>query len=273
MFLESYFLGKHNIRKLPSYESTSIITSVYNHYKQQMYNHNKNNQNLRVHYTDIRTNTDLIFFMDMIYLLIQHLTEARVRQNKFAKLYTNFPTVQTLKTYSDMMLLSNSFENQTSEVFNGFDLHFSDVVVVYKNKKVHRIRKQLLKLDRKLQERIIKFHKDYCNNFIRKYSSYNTAVKNILKNNNNIHYDELVVLQTIIAWTSHLKDIYTLSRMLYYIIKGHKNIVSYDGYAHTQKYVNFFMNYLDDTEHVYTHSIIQSKTYNYIKIPKTVLEG
>jgi hypothetical protein len=273
VFLESYFLGKKNKRKLPIYDSISTITTVYNHYKDKMYNHNKREINLRVHYTDVRTSTDLIFFMNMIFLLIETLTDTPVEKNRFVKLYANFPTVQSLKQYSDMMLLSNSFEKDIAQKLKRFEINVNDVAFYHNNKSVHRIRKQLLKLSNILQNKIIKYHNDVCDEFIHKYSKYDKAVSNIKKDNNNkyIHYDELFVLETLLAWTSHLKDVYTLSRMLYYIIKGHHNIVSYDGYAHTKRYVKFFKNYIDDTEHVYTKSVINAKKKTYLTIPNKVL--
>ncbi len=58
------------------------------------------------------------------------------------------------------------------------------------------------------------------------------------------HLDTLA--NALLKWGSHVKDLYTIARMLFYLDKSN-NIISYDGAAHSKTYALFFKRYMKAT--------------------------
>lgn len=76
---------------------------------------------------------------------------------------------------------------------------------------------------------------------------YDKCVHKILKTHIVNKEDALDIFYTLLLWTSHLKDIYTLSRILFYKRnKDAKIVITYDGASHTMTYKRFFTEYVEN---------------------------
>lgn len=272
LFLESPYKTKQSKNELPDYESSSVMTTLYNHYKKKMYLHKRKNDKSRVHFTDIRQGTDLEFFMDTADSLIESLikNEEQIKIDKLKNLFSIFPTMSKIVQYINLVVLSNDIKNKSETLLPDFDNLDMVTNLPNTNHKVHRIRKQILKLDKSLQYLLIKYHKDKCKNISNQAVIYNRIIKNAIKHNYVLNQrDALDLLVIMMSWNNHMKDMYTLARMLYYIFNGNDNIISYDGNQHTLNYVEFFERYMNkDTKLIYYQSLLDIKNKKYLKIPK-----
>ena len=69
---------------------------------------------------------------------------------------------------------------------------------------------------------------------------YDKAMNNyILKNGTITQQDKYRIFYGLLEWGTHLKDLYTLARILYFFDKT-DTIISYDGAAHSKTYAYFF---------------------------------
>lgn len=273
LFLESPYKTKVLKDKIPDYESLSVMTTLYNHYKNKMYMHNKGNNGLKVHFTDIRQGRDLKFLMNIVDSLVESLiinNNVKINIDNIEFLFSVFPTMSRLAKYINLIVLSDNFKNESEESFPSFDNHDMITNAPNINHKVHRIRKQILKLDKNLQRLLIKYHKDKCDDILTHTKEYNRIVKNAKQHNFILNqHDALDLLVVLMSWNNHMKDMYTLARMLYYILHGGDNIISYDGNQHTLNYVEFFKTYMSkDTDLLYNQSLIDKKNKKYLNIPK-----
>lgn len=271
LFIESPYATNKNKNEIPSYESSSVITTLYNHYKDSMYKHNRKNNDFRVHFTDIRMGSDLKLFMNIVDSLIQNIIKGnlQVEINDVLSLATYFPSISKLVKYINLVVLSNNFKEDSYKLFPSFDNHDMITEDSQGMHIVHRIRKQILKLDTYMQKQLLKYHKDKCKLLLNNTKIYDKVIKNAKQHNYILNqHDAIDLLITLTSWTTHLKDMYTLARILYYIIHGNNNIVSYDGNQHTLNYVEFFEKYMDKTiELLHQQSILNKNSKKYLTIP------
>lgn len=90
---------------------------------------------------------------------------------------------------------------------------------------------------------------------------YKIIAKNAKENSYALNQnDALDLLVILLSWNSHMKDMYTLARVLYYVVHGNDNIISYDGNQHTLRYVEFFKKYMrNHAMLIYQESIIDKR--------------
>jgi hypothetical protein len=184
-----------------------------------------------------------------------------------------FSTTQKIYQYINCIVHSNNFLVDILKIFPKFSHH--DVVTKAPKEQfqVHRVRKQILKLNVNLQEKVLHYHATKCREIINSTKVFNKTMKRMKDTHQMYKNDTIDILTTLISWTTHVKDMYTLSRMLYYISQGSQNIVSYDGNQHTLNYVEFFNNHAQDIAvPLYNQSIIENKRKHNITIPNTVVK-
>ena len=68
----------------------------------------------------------------------------------------------------------------------------------------------------------------------------------------------------LLKWGSHVKDLYTLARMIYYVDKT-DNILSYDGVLHSETYADFFKNYMKAKVIYKENHVAKNTLYNLFK--------
>jgi serine/threonine-protein kinase RIO1 len=152
------------------------------------------------------------------------------------------------------------------------------------NTKVHRIRKQILKLSPKLQKAIIRYHEENATDILEDYHCYQYATcrRKFLKHleiKGELPRDvtQLVINTCIDKWFSHLMEIYIIARMLYCIEQGtSKNVSIFTGAYHTYAVDYFFKNYLKDSaKHLWKYDSEQEKSTNVrcVYIPTEIIQS
>jgi hypothetical protein len=258
IFIESYIYSQ----VVEGVQSKDVITDVILSNFRQMHNHKgKSKNNIKVHYSDIRS---LIcfqpFWLSRNYLTLDLYKGADDKQvatmNFFLQHISWCNTTQKIKQYIDIMLLSNDFiadvraiipKESQSLFVNKNDLMLLRVASrsFAKRKYVTRLTKQFNDLQPKYKDILLTFHEDMCVKLHQKTKSYDKAMSNYkLKNGTITRQDKYQMFYGLLEWGSHLKDLYTLARMLYYFDKT-KNIISYDGAAHSKTYAYFFSTYMN----------------------------
>lgn len=274
LFLESPYLSIKAKNQFLSFAHFSVITTMYNYYKDKLYKHNNRDSNLRVHYTDIRLGSDIDIFMSIVDNILEYLVNNETISIKdFDVLIQYFSTTQKMYQYMNCIVHSNNFIVDVLKIFPKFSHH--DIVTKAPNEpfQVHRVRKQLLKLDTNLQAKLLNYHAAKCREIINSTKVFNKTMKRMRDTHQIYKNDTIDILMALISWTTHIKDMYTLSRMLYYVSQGAQHIVSYDGNQHTLNYVEFFNHYAQDIAiPMYHQSIIESPNKRNITIPNTTMK-
>jgi hypothetical protein len=141
-------------------------------------------------------------------------------------------------------------------------------------KNIHRIRKQILKLSKSMQQAVIKYHNDECKSLLQDSYVYDYAKerKKFIKEQKLGTEAPFVVDIVIKKWLTHLMDIYSIARILYYIEKGtQKNIVSYTGANHAYSFTNFFKNYItSDIEWEYNSETEKASELRCVYLPLNI---
>ncbi len=285
LFIES-FIHSHLIEGVqPKDVITNVIQSNFN----KMHNHSgKVLHNVRVHYTDIRSLQTFKPFTDTLIALLNYLHYNADKETVINMLtaisWCN--TVQTLKTFLDSMLKSDDYiMSATNMIPHQYVKHFTHKYDLMKHNRLYvtRLRKQLLQLKPQHQLNILTFHNDQCIKLMKKYKKYDKVMQHFIQTNALSASDVDVIALTLLKWGSHLKDLYTIARMLHYFDKS-KNIVSYDGVWHSKVYASFFKQFMS-ARIIYkeTHikenalfggiTVTNDKKFRCVKLPKTVFES
>lgn len=262
LFIESYI----HSQVVEGAQSKDVLTDVILSNFMKMHNHmGKSKNSIKVHYSDIRTLICFQPFWIAMFLLIDSIFKTAddkqiATMNFFLQNISWCNTTAKLKQYIDIILLSNDFASDAQAIIpaesqslfvNNADLMLSRATSrsFAKRKHVTRIKKQLTDLQPKYKKLLLTFHEDMCVKLHQKTKPYDKAMNNyILKNEKISRLDKYRIIYGLLQWGSHLKDLYTLARMLYYFDKT-KNIISYDGAAHSKTYAYFFSTYMNAQVH------------------------
>lgn len=237
VFIESSWLDDDNkqLMKNAPPSSESVLDIVRTKYNDYLYGF-KVEPNKRFHYADIRDHRTFWPLRKLI-LYLEHGVYDKFNINDM-KLIQLFADVAVLQKFADVVVKSDDYVKSIKVLFNATIAETFLSNPFNSNKqiaKVHRIRKQILKLPKIHQQKLLQFHKDRCRELIKKYEQIDKS--NFI----------LVILDGILPILTHLMDMYLLSRVLYYIKKkDSKNIVTYTGKTHTEHYITFFTKYMKD---------------------------
>jgi hypothetical protein len=278
LFLESFWMTPEEASKRSSKYQDDVIGNVNNHFFKKMYKHsNKTNKQtkgpIRVHYTDIRTEPNLRdLFKIIMGIYLKHLDGDSAINYDLSLLSKHFKTTQRFKKLLDAMVLSDDYQKSIHTLLKKDSIYATSFVSYkYSNKSVHKIRKQVLKIqDHTTRKCLLKFHKDQCNRIIKRHQEYNEVIERLRRNSQLTEEDESVIFDTLIATFTHIADMYTLARMLSYIEKSEAKVfVSYAGAMHTLHYMMFFMAYLDGSTMIhYQKKNATSRTKRCVSLPK-----
>lgn len=280
-------------------EAHDILSDVIKHnFKKMFYHKGVTKKNIKVHFSDIRTLSSFISFYYMLWYIISKQRKIK-SERQIAFLNTMYTiswcdTVDKLKQFIDIMLLSNDYIADVSNLIPKNVLkHFTQKhdLMVYQRKYITRLRKQFLSLTKEHQQLLVRFHEDTCKALKQQHRKYDAAMKQIVH-----HYAELpksqkepgmtdlhTLANALLKWGSHVKDLYTLARMLFYLDKSN-NIISYDGAAHSKTYALFFKKYMKakllhreqnyKTINMFNYTIIWAKNTGFrcVELPKKVIE-
>lgn len=258
LFIESYI----HSQVVEGAQSKDVLTDVILSNFRQMHNHmGKSKNNIKVHYSDIRTLTCFQpFWRLQSYLTLDLYKSAGDKHiatmNFFLQNISWCNTTAKLKQYIDIILLSNDFASDAQAIIpaesqslfvNNTDLMLSRATsrTFAKRTYITRLKKQFADLKPKYRKLLLAFHEDMCVKLHQKTKSYDKAMSNYkLKNGKLTWQDKYHMFYGLLKWESHLKDLYTLARMLYYFDKTN-HIISYDGGAHSKTYAYFFSTYMN----------------------------
>jgi hypothetical protein len=216
-------------------------------------------------------------------------SDAHASKHQLLSVLKAFKTTSRLKRFVDVVVREDDYVDAIRRMFHDSDLgdsfihedslSYNPLNSEHKLPRVHRIRKQVLKLNSKDVKSIMRFHKHRCGEIQKETMDYDKCIRNILKIGHvDVHKeDALEIFYALLLWTSHLKDIYTLSRMLFYIRnKGAKTVVAYDGASHTMTYKRFFIEFVDNVMLIHEDNHIDDdnkRTRRCVSLPKTFVEN
>ena len=215
-------------------------------YKLEEYSKNKKENNVRVHYTDIRLSkyvdqTILLKYYMEIYWLIESSLN-----NGYYKTYDNLKywisnnfdyTIDEKKikplTENKETCISNIWKEFDSykELTKQYNGNIKNKLIKYMKNVMNNIKFDLLTWDN------IKIVRDLYNEFesIGKEINYKNVQSFIEKNKKQLY----IIQHTIILFMAKFMDLYTLARM--FKKTEHKNIVVYTGRTHTMTYLRFLV--------------------------------
>jgi hypothetical protein len=284
-------------------EPKDVLTDIINTNFQKMFAHKgKAIEGVKIHYSDIRTLFAFAPFQHMYWYLVYKYghkeNEKTIAHLNSLAVISWCDTLDKLKQFIDLMLLSDDYIFDVSNLIPKKVLkHFTHKydMMIYQRKYITRLRKQCLSLTKEHQQLLVRFHEDTCKALKQKHKQYDIAMKELIH-----HYTELpqsreapqkepkladvnTVAFALLIWGSHVKDLYTLARMLHYLDKSN-NIISYDGAAHSKTYALFFKKYMKGKllhkEHNYKHinmfnlkiSLFKGKEFRCVHLPKKVVK-
>lgn len=229
LFIESPWYSKEEKRSLigKKFDDVNAIREMANTFYQEMYFHRRKNTINRVHFTDIRTEKTIRPMTNVINQLMAILFKNKdVSDVSFIKTLQQYRSVKQIKQFIDDII------NDTN----------------------HKVWKQIHKLSQDKQRLVRRFHKDMCRHLLVSTQAYDKSHHELFHvQKDNYTNDLLVIFDNLLIWLSYLKDIYTISRMLYYLQKT-TLIMSYDGDYHTRIYLYFFQSYLPETKTIWSFS-------------------
>ncbi len=247
LFIESYIHSQLN-RVVEPHDVISHVIKTF-HHKLHYHKGTKQN-NIRVHYSDIRTLDNYRAFYDTLMYLIAKInyeyTEREVGHMNHFPLISWCDTQQKLKAFIDIMLTSDDYVQSVSSLIpHDVVRHFTNKhdMMIHQRKYISRLRKQVLVLTSEQQSHIFTFHENTCKRLIKKHNKYNESMQHYNVHKFNTRQNEYYIAIALFEWSFHIKDLYTIARMLQYIDKTN-NIISYDGAAHSRIYANFFKKYM-----------------------------
>lgn len=292
VFLESPWLPKSERLTAMPPAKVDVITSVVSEFHEALYGQmGATDTGTRVHYTDVRSDksfgvlTDLL--VDMFAVMNGEKLYAKgsdFSKNQLLSVLKAFKTTKRLKTFIDIVVLKDDYVAAVKQMFRDSDignnfvhedsLSYSPLDSQQKLPRVHRIRKQILKLNPRDLKSIMRFHNHRCREIQKETMDYDNYVRKIVKTGGDVHKeDALEIFYALLLWTSHLKDIYTLSRMLFYMCKNARTtIITYDGASHTMTYKEFFMKYVDDVTLSHEDNHIDNRMKRCVSLPKHVVD-
>lgn len=254
----------------------------------------QSNRGVKVHYSDIRSLLCFEPFSDMLgFLIRKHNYNEDEKSIAFLNTIDSISwcdTLDKLKHYIDILLLSDDFISDVRKLIpNQYAKHFTHKydLIVFQRKYITRIRKQFRTLSKTHQELLLKFHEDTCRTLKSKHRKYNVAMQRYITNHKKEtkqKLDDVVTLaNALLIWGSHVKDLYTIARMLSYLDSSN-NLISYDGAAHSKTYSHFFVKYMKakllhkvrnyKTMNLFNHTITwaKNKDFRCVTLPITIVK-
>jgi hypothetical protein len=244
-------------------EPEDVLTDVIKTNFHKMFAHKgKAIKCVKVHYSDIRSLLAFVPFHDMLWYIIFKYNYKKNEKtiaclNSFGVI-SWCDTLDKLKQFIDLMLLSDDYIFDASKLIpKEFLKHFTHKydLMIYQRKYITRLRTQFLSLTKEHQLLLVRFHEDRCKIMKQTHRDYDIAIKELIYYYSKLPHSrkapqkepKLSNLNTfayaLLKWGSHVKDLYTIARMLVYLDKLN-NIISYDGAAHSKTYVTFFKTYM-----------------------------
>ncbi len=285
VFLEAWYLQDEDKEKDKKYVNrlgNDWLGDVIKYNKDRLYNKHHENQLFRVHYGDFRTHSSL----DFLQFVSQTLSKRRadVTHNELLVslgILHDFKNKQFFKKFADACIKHNDFDEQMKSLFGDHASLYSDssslTTFIGIPTKIHRIRKQILKLSPHFQRAIIRYHNDMSKDLLVDNYTYDFSKRRreFIKDQNLEGEASFVISTAIKKWLAHFMDIYILSRMLYSIEqKNAKNVISYTGTFHAYSYNLFFAKYIKKTSHtwLYDSGDNNAKYLRCVMIPKEYVD-
>lgn len=283
VFLESDWVLDINKYKVPIQKETDVLRTILNHYKDKMYSAHDNKNIFRVHYTDIRTQDSFLELYLAIQLILSSLTNLYIKM--FDKHPVNiilrcFPTLKTLNKFTDIIVKSDNYKQDMNRLLKDDTIFAGSNVLAstpgQTERKIHRIRKQILKLTVTDRNKLMAYHRETIHELYEEYRDrYNTIIKK-MKGEKTQEDDIKEVASIILQYISHIMDMYALSRMIYYIKNSDsKTFISYAGAIHSANYASFFYYFWQkESKLVHNQYAKEYKNGNYkrcVSIPRTLL--
>lgn len=250
LFIESYinyypsFMKRHGM-------TNDVLGDVIKTNFSKMHNHQgKTTNNIRIHYSDIRTLLNYSAFHDtFLYFLnkinFKYTDEYIGHLNKLSQI-SWCDTQEKLKTFIDIMLLSNDYLVDVSKLIPKGKLKpfvQRRDLLLYQRKYVSRLRRQFMVLNSEHQKHVLSYHDEVCTLMMKQHYKFDTVMLNVKKNKNLTLEEEQILADALFYWNFHVKDLYTIARMLQYLERTN-NIISYDGVLHSKRYAYFFSKYM-----------------------------
>lgn len=275
IFLEAhYFDKKHSHYKdnLKWYYSELTkgegwLRETIKHFKTHMYGmQHKATNPVHFHYGDVRHHSSLEYFYWIKYVF-SNTSSSHVEQSDIevaVALLEDLKTKYYLKRVGDAMVKSNDFKKQMDIMFSKNAWIYTDesslTTIQGLNTKVHRLRKQILKLSPKLQKAVLRYHDEQARDILMDYHChhYTKSRRELLQRyakTQKLEYSEasFCVNTCIDKWLSHFMELYMLARMLYSIEKGSKNVSAFAGANHAYIFNYFFKNYMTDAHKLWEY--------------------
>jgi hypothetical protein len=266
---------KYLMKNAPS-SSESVLHNVRAKYKDYLYGF-KVQPNKRFHYTDIRQERTLFPLTRLVLYFefkdIQNITEDDLT------LALQFTDAKYLQKFVDIIVRSDDYTKSIKSLFNApiaKRFFLSNPFSSNKqNSKIHRIRKQILKLPKTQQQKLLRFHKDRCLDITNSYNQILSKCNKVI--DNSVDFVDLIVKiinDGILPMLTHLMDMYLLARLLYYVKKKDtKQILTYTGSMHTDNYVTFFTKYMkEESKLLYQEDNTESKRIKRcVSLPANIL--
>ncbi len=264
------------------------LRETVNHFKTHMYGKkHKVTNHVHIHYGDLRSHPSLEYFYWIKDVLSSNSLD-NVEQSDndvVVALLGGLKTKHHFKKIADAMVKSNDFEQEMKRVFGENAWLYADETTLTKTSgihtKIHRVRKQILKLTPKTQKAVLNYHDQQAREILMDYhccqyaKSRRYLFQKYAKTERFEQSEESLVVTTCIdKWLSHFMELYTLVRMLYTIETGCKNVSSFTGANHAYMLSYFFKNYLTGAEHLWEYNSEKEKTAEKrcVHIPTTIMQ-
>jgi hypothetical protein len=250
LFIESSIYSQPEYyRRLQPHD---VIRDVVKTFHKDMHNHKGKSQGgVRVHYSDIRALMCFSPFDDLLYYMVRKYNyqdnEKDIAQFNTLNDISWCRTLDILKQFIDIMLTSDNYIEDVKHLIPHNVRHnfiYKNDLIVSKRKYVTRLKIQFQNLTKEQQILVLKFHEDKCKELKKKHSQYNVAMKHYNEKKQLSAVGSVALFNALLLWGSHLKDLYTIARMLYYFDRT-DNIISYDGASHSKVYASFFKEYIN----------------------------
>ncbi len=260
IFVESFIYS--NPAYFKRIQPKDVLTDVIKTNFDKMHKHKgKFIDDIKVHYSDLRSLVNYEPFDNAMWYMMSRL------QNEPAKeMHNPIPmiswcdTLQKLKLFIDAMLQSDDYIESVKSLIDKDNVnHFTHRFELTRvnRKYITRLRKQVLTLKPEYQDILFAFHNDTCAKLLKKHKRYDKAMSSFLQKGTFTKLDMYAISYALLKWGSHVKDLYTIARMLFYLDRTN-NIISYDGSAHSKTYASFFKTYM--------HAKLIHKVRNYTAI-------
>jgi hypothetical protein len=299
IFLESPYYDKKSPKykkRLNRYlshlkQGDGWLIDTEKHFKAYMYgSKHKASNKVHVHYGDVRHHDSLDLYIwikeTMQSEYLEELDEGTIKVTQ--ALLQQLRTKYHYKKIVDAMIKSNDIEGDMEKVFGktGWLYAGKDSLTTFPGipTKVHRIRKQILKLSPELQKKVLRYHDENTKEILWDYHCHHYAISRrkflhqLEKKGEFVKGESRLVIDTCIEkWFSHLMEIYLIARMLYCIEQGNReNVTMFTGANHMYTVHYFFKNFLKkDAKRLWEYNSEQenSKELRCVYIPKEIIQS